>query len=40
MGEDEHSVGLREIIDIKHGGIERFGIEVHYLERRYLWKSW
>ena len=22
---------LREIIDIKHGGIERFGIEVHYL---------
>jgi len=31
IGEDEHSVGLREIIDIKHGGIERFGIEVHYL---------
>lgn len=31
VGEDEHSVGLREIIDIKHGGIERFGIEVHYL---------
>ncbi len=22
VGEDEHSVGLREIIDIKHGGIE------------------
>lgn len=31
VGEDEHSVGLREIIDIKHGGIERFGIQVHYL---------
>lgn len=31
IGEDEHSVGLREIIDIKHGGIEKFGIEVHYL---------
>jgi D-ornithine 4,5-aminomutase subunit beta len=31
VGEDEHSVGLREVIDIKHGGIERFGIEVHYL---------
>jgi len=31
IGEDEHSVGLREVIDIKHGGIERFGIEVHYL---------
>ncbi|MFA5523555.1 MAG: D-ornithine 4,5-aminomutase subunit OraE [Tissierellales bacterium] len=31
VGEDEHSVGLREIIDIKHGGIEGFGIECHYL---------
>lgn len=31
VGEDEHSVGLREIIDIKHGGIERFGIKVEYL---------
>ncbi|MCK9443039.1 MAG: D-ornithine 4,5-aminomutase subunit OraE [Tissierellaceae bacterium] len=31
VGEDEHSVGLREIIDIKHGGIERFGIECHIL---------
>jgi D-ornithine 4,5-aminomutase subunit beta len=31
VGMDEHSVGLREIIDIKHGGIEKFGIEVHYL---------
>ncbi len=31
VGEDEHSVGIREIIDIKHGGIEKYGIEVHYL---------
>src|SRR5699024_6245031 len=31
VGEDEHSVGLREIIDIKHGGIEQYGMEVHYL---------
>ena len=31
VGEDEHSVGLREIIDIKHGGIEKYGMEVHYL---------
>lgn len=31
VGEDEHSVGLREIIDIKHGGIEKYGIHVHYL---------
>jgi D-ornithine 4,5-aminomutase subunit beta len=31
VGEDEHSVGLREIIDIKHGGIEGFGVEVHHL---------
>ncbi|NLY71343.1 MAG: LuxR family transcriptional regulator [Clostridiales bacterium] len=31
VGEDEHSVGMREIIDIKHGGIEQYGIEVHYL---------
>ncbi len=31
VGEDEHSVGLREVIDIKHGGIERFGIDVEYL---------
>ncbi|MDD4080757.1 MAG: D-ornithine 4,5-aminomutase subunit OraE [Eubacteriales bacterium] len=31
VGEDEHSVGLREIIDIKHGGIEGYGIQVHYL---------
>lgn len=31
VGEDEHSVGLREIIDIKHGGVEGFGIKTHYL---------
>lgn len=31
VGDDEHSVGLREIINIKHGGIEKWGIEVHYL---------
>ncbi len=31
VGKDEHSVGLREIIDIKHGGIEGYGIECHYL---------
>lgn len=31
VGEDEHSVGLREIIDIKHGGIEGYGITCHYL---------
>jgi len=31
IGSDEHSVGLREIIDIKHGGIEGYGIECHYL---------
>ncbi|WIF94388.1 D-ornithine 4,5-aminomutase subunit OraE [Caminicella sporogenes] len=31
VGEDEHSVGLREVIDIKHGGIEKWGIEVVYL---------
>jgi D-ornithine 4,5-aminomutase subunit beta len=31
VGEDEHSVGLREILDIKHGGIERYGIHCHPL---------
>jgi D-ornithine 4,5-aminomutase subunit beta len=25
VGEDEHSVGMQEILDIKHGGIERYG---------------
>ncbi len=31
VGEDEHSVGMREIIDIKHGGIEKYGIDCVYL---------
>jgi D-ornithine 4,5-aminomutase subunit beta len=31
VGEDEHSVGMREIIDIKHGGIEKYGFVCHYL---------
>ncbi|HOX91398.1 MAG TPA: OAM dimerization domain-containing protein, partial [Spirochaetales bacterium] len=31
VGEDEHSVGMREIIDIKHGGIEKYGIKYTYL---------
>lgn len=31
VGNDEHSVGIREIIDIKHGGIEKYGIECIYL---------
>ena len=31
VGEDEHSVGMREIINIKHGGIEKWGIECIYL---------
>jgi len=31
LGEDEHSVGIREILDIKHGGLEKYGIESHFL---------
>jgi D-ornithine 4,5-aminomutase subunit beta len=31
VGEDEHSVGLQEVLDIKHGGIERYGFSCHYL---------
>ncbi len=31
IGEDEHSVGLREILDIKHGGIETYGFHCHDL---------
>lgn len=31
VGEDEHSVGMREILDIKHGGIEKYGFRCHYL---------
>jgi len=30
-GSDEHSVGMREILDIKHGGVEAYGFEYHYL---------
>ncbi|MEJ1355116.1 MAG: D-ornithine 4,5-aminomutase subunit OraE [Candidatus Sedimenticola sp. (ex Thyasira tokunagai)] len=31
VGEDEHSVGIHEILDIKHGGIERYGFHCHFL---------
>ncbi len=31
LGEDEHSVGLQEIMDIKHGGIEKWGFKCYYL---------
>ena len=31
VGEDEHSVGLHEILDIKHGGIEKYGFHCHDL---------
>jgi D-ornithine 4,5-aminomutase subunit beta len=31
LGEDEHSVGLHEILDIKHGGIEKYGFRCHDL---------
>jgi D-ornithine 4,5-aminomutase subunit beta len=31
VGEDEHSVGMREIIDIKHGGLEKYAFRCHYL---------
>jgi D-ornithine 4,5-aminomutase subunit beta len=31
VGEDEHSVGLHEILDIKHGGIEKYGFLTHDL---------
>jgi D-ornithine 4,5-aminomutase subunit beta len=31
VGDDEHSVGIREIMNIKHGGIEKWGIECIYL---------
>ena len=30
-GNDEHSVGMREILDIKHGGVEKYGINYQYL---------
>ena len=31
VGEDEHSVGMREIVDIKHGGLEKWGFRCEYL---------
>jgi len=31
VGEDEHSVGMQEILDIKHGGIEKWGFKCYYL---------
>ena len=31
VGNDEHSVGLKETLDIKHGGIEKYGIKYLYL---------
>ena len=31
VGEDEHSIGLHEILDIKHGGIEKYGFHCHDL---------
>ncbi len=31
VGEDEHSVGMQEVMDIKHGGLEKFGFECFYL---------
>jgi len=30
-GDDEHSVGIREVLDIKHGGVEKYGIKYTYL---------
>ncbi|BBE30253.1 LuxR family transcriptional regulator [Tepiditoga spiralis] len=31
VGNDEHNVGMREILDIKHGGIEKYGVKYTYL---------
>lgn len=31
VGEDEHSVGLHEVLDIKHGGIEKYGFRCHFV---------
>ena len=31
VGEDEHTVGMREILDIKHGGLEKWGFDHVYL---------
>jgi len=31
VGQDEHSVGMLEIVDIKHGGLEKWGFSCTYL---------
>ncbi len=31
VGQDEHSVGMLEIVDIKHGGLEKWGFTATYL---------
>jgi D-ornithine 4,5-aminomutase subunit beta len=31
VGQDEHSVGMLEIIDIKHGGLEKWGFSATYM---------
>lgn len=31
VGQDEHSVGMLEIVDIKHGGLEKWGFTCTYL---------
>jgi len=31
VGQDEHSVGMLEIVDIKHGGLEKWGFAAEYL---------
>ncbi len=31
VGQDEHSVGIREVLDIKHGGVEKYGVKYEYL---------
>jgi len=31
VGQDEHSVGMLEIVDIKHGGLEKWGFSATYL---------
>lgn len=31
VGQDEHSVGLKETLDIKHGGIEKYGVKYLYM---------
>ncbi len=31
VGNDEHSVGMKETLDIKHGGIEKYGVKYNFL---------